>query len=211
MPCWRRSPRVAGRLGEDARSEVIGQGVAPRGRRPCTPARTSATPAPTRRWSCRHRRRRAAQQRIAPSAASAMTLAETKSAFEAAHRSRFGFIDESKPLVVEAVVGRGDRRRRASSPSRCCRRTGDRCRTPTPPHALLSRAAHGTRRRSIRREQLAPGHAVAGPALVIEPHQTIVVEPGWRASVTAQEPPRARRAPSPLPAPQRDRHRRPIR
>src|SRR5262249_11397806 len=38
-----------------------------------------------------------------PSAALGMTLEKLKSAFEAAHKSRFGFIDESKELVVEAV------------------------------------------------------------------------------------------------------------
>ncbi|MCG8560829.1 MAG: hydantoinase B/oxoprolinase family protein, partial [Hyphomicrobiales bacterium] len=31
-----------------------------------------------------------------------------------------------------------------------------------------------------------PGHAVAGPALVIEPHQTVVVEPGWQAELTVR-------------------------
>src|SRR5262249_5498914 len=36
------------------------------------------------------------------------------------------------------------------------------------------------------RQQIAPGHQVSGPAIVIEPHQTIVVEDGWRAEVTAK-------------------------
>jgi 5-oxoprolinase (ATP-hydrolysing) len=36
------------------------------------------------------------------------------------------------------------------------------------------------------RDALPAGAAVDGPALVIEPHQTIVVEQGWRAAVTAK-------------------------
>src|SRR5690606_11155773 len=36
------------------------------------------------------------------------------------------------------------------------------------------------------RDQLRPGHKVKGPAIVIEPHQTIVVEPGWQAALTAK-------------------------
>src|SRR6185436_6608924 len=36
------------------------------------------------------------------------------------------------------------------------------------------------------RAQLAPGHAVAGPAIIIEPHQTIVVEDGWQAEITVK-------------------------
>ncbi|TIQ71519.1 MAG: 5-oxoprolinase, partial [Mesorhizobium sp.] len=38
----------------------------------------------------------------------------------------------------------------------------------------------------FRREVLKPGYKVAGPALVIEPNQTIVVEPGWQAGITAK-------------------------
>jgi 5-oxoprolinase (ATP-hydrolysing) len=36
------------------------------------------------------------------------------------------------------------------------------------------------------RAGLRPGHRIAGPALVIEGHQTIVVEPGWQAEITAK-------------------------
>ena len=36
----------------------------------------------------------------------------------------------------------------------------------------------------LRREALRPGHRVAGPALIIEPNQTVVVEPGWAAAIT---------------------------
>jgi 5-oxoprolinase (ATP-hydrolysing) len=32
-----------------------------------------------------------------------------------------------------------------------------------------------------------PGAKIAGPALIIEPHQTIVVEPGWKAELTAAD------------------------
>ncbi len=35
-----------------------------------------------------------------------------------------------------------------------------------------------------RTAELPPGARVNGPALLIEPHQTIVVEPGWRAAIT---------------------------
>jgi 5-oxoprolinase (ATP-hydrolysing) len=36
----------------------------------------------------------------------------------------------------------------------------------------------------ILRESLRPGHRLSGPALVIEPHQTVVVEPGWSLEVS---------------------------
>ena len=36
------------------------------------------------------------------------------------------------------------------------------------------------------RDTLAPGHKVKGPAIIIEPHQTVVVEHGWQAELTAK-------------------------
>ena len=38
----------------------------------------------------------------------------------------------------------------------------------------------------VKRENMHTGFTLAGPALIIEPHQTVVVEPGWRLEVTAQ-------------------------
>jgi 5-oxoprolinase (ATP-hydrolysing) len=39
----------------------------------------------------------------------------------------------------------------------------------------------------ILRDTLHPGHRLAGPALVIEPHQTVVVEPGWSLKVSSRD------------------------
>ena len=36
------------------------------------------------------------------------------------------------------------------------------------------------------RGDLLPGDAIDGPAIIIEPISTIVIEPGWRASFTAR-------------------------
>ncbi len=105
-----------------------------------------------------------------------------KAAFEAAHKARFGFIDEAKELVVEAVsveaVGGGAK---FAEPLRA--KTG----APLPPPAHRSRFYSAGRRHDApvyTRDQLAPGHAVPGPAIVIEPHQTVVIEDGWRAELT---------------------------
>jgi 5-oxoprolinase (ATP-hydrolysing) len=37
------------------------------------------------------------------------------------------------------------------------------------------------------RQSLSPGSRISGPALIIESHQTIVVEPGWQAQITARD------------------------
>jgi 5-oxoprolinase (ATP-hydrolysing) len=111
-------------------------------------------------------------------------LAAMKAAFEAAHRAQFGFVDASKTLVVEAVSVEA---------------IGSGAKFAEPVHvaaggALPAPARH-TRFHSggawhdasvFTRDQLAPGHRIAGPAILIEPHQTVVIEPGWQAEVTAK-------------------------
>ena len=39
----------------------------------------------------------------------------------------------------------------------------------------------------MRREALRPGDRLRGPAVVVEPHTSILVEPGWQARVTAHD------------------------
>jgi 5-oxoprolinase (ATP-hydrolysing) len=113
-----------------------------------------------------------------------LSLARMKSAFEAAHKSRFGFIDEAKELVVEAVsieaVGGGSK---FSEPVLAT--TDAPLPAPTRPARFYSR---GEWREAavFTRAQLAPGQRVPGCAIIIEPHQTVVVEDGWEAEITAK-------------------------
>jgi 5-oxoprolinase (ATP-hydrolysing) len=115
-----------------------------------------------------------------------VSLRDMKSAFERAHKARFGFVDRSsKELIIEAVsveaVGGGARfRERARKTTRA----------PLPPPARRTRFFSGGKwRRALvyTRDTLSPGQKVSGPAIIIEPHQTIVVEAGWRAELTAKD------------------------
>ncbi len=107
-------------------------------------------------------------------------------AFAAAHRARFGY--ERPERAVEAVAARV------------------RVRAPegAPPPLAPAQQATGPRpapRRTARawfagpgwcevpvfwREDLAPGAALRGPALVLEETGTVVLEPGFRASLSAR-------------------------
>jgi 5-oxoprolinase (ATP-hydrolysing) len=113
-----------------------------------------------------------------------LTIGSMKSAFQNAHKARFGFIDPTKELVVEAVsveaVGGGAR---FSEPVLAI------ATAPLPPPKQRTRFFSGGAWREAAvyvRDQLARGHQVAGPAIIIEPHQTVVVEDGWQAQVTAK-------------------------
>ncbi|HXF89393.1 MAG TPA: hydantoinase B/oxoprolinase family protein, partial [Xanthobacteraceae bacterium] len=105
-------------------------------------------------------------------------------AFERAHKARFGFIDRDKQLVVEAVsveaVGGGAKFREL-----VLRTTRARLSAPAR-HTKFFSGGKWRRACVYLRQQLAPGHKIAGPAIIIEPHQTIVVEDGWRAEITAK-------------------------
>ncbi|HZP77286.1 MAG TPA: hydantoinase B/oxoprolinase family protein [Pseudolabrys sp.] len=157
---------VGGRLGKDVKAEVVGQGVA-----------ADAVSVHVRA----HIRYAGTDTALVVPAG---TLAQMKQSFEAAHKAQFGFVDEDKELVVEAVsveaVGGGVKFAEPSA---------------TLTHASLPSPARMTRfysagswhdARVFTRDQLAPGHKIPGPAIVMEPHQTIVVEDGWQAELTAK-------------------------
>jgi 5-oxoprolinase (ATP-hydrolysing) len=112
------------------------------------------------------------------------SLAQMKSAFEAAHKSRFGFVDETKELVIEAVsveaIGGGAKFTEPVLPT-----TGAALPDPTR-HTRFYSGGKWQEAAVYIREQLSPGHKVPGPAIIIEPHQTVVVEEGWQAEITAK-------------------------
>ena len=78
---------------------------------------------------------------------------------------------------------RGDRRRGALRRTRA--RRSARPARPSPERAarFFSNGAWRDAKVFVR-EKIPLGARIAGPALIIEPHQTIVVEQGWRAEVT---------------------------
>jgi len=124
------------------------------------------------------------REQVAASSEGAPSLKATKSAFEAAHKSRFGFIDQAKELVLEAVsveaVGGGAK---FTEPS------FGLSTAPLPSPIRRARFYSGRVWHDAAiylRAQLAPRHRIAGPAIIIEPHQTVVVETGWRAEVTTK-------------------------
>ena len=158
--------REGGRLGKDAKAEVAGQGV----------------PAAKIRVIVRAHVRYAGTD--TPLVVEAGSLAKMKSAFEKAHKARFGFIDRAKQLVIEAVsveaVGGGAKFSERKHKTTKAKLPSPVQRTQFFSNGKWNKAAVYTR------AQLSPGHKVKGPAIIIEPHQTIALEDGWRAEITAK-------------------------
>ncbi len=108
-------------------------------------------------------------------------LAEIVETFEQAHRQRFGFISADKPLIVEAlqveVIGESD------SPAVEVRAEQILTDRLTAIHqAVMNGEPHTTP--FYERDALPVASAIKGPAIIIEKTGTIVVEPGWQATLT---------------------------
>ncbi|HWT12866.1 MAG TPA: hydantoinase B/oxoprolinase family protein [Allosphingosinicella sp.] len=120
-------------------------------------------------------RRRAALRYEGSDTALEVELSEgMEAAFEAAHRSRFGFAVDS-PVVVETViveaVGKGESLELPGVPAKAGTQSGTATGPRPSPGNLYSR------------DSLSPGDTIPGPALIIDPSATTVVESGWSAEV----------------------------
>ena len=158
--------RIGGSLGKEVKREVNGQGVP-----------NNAVKVISRA----HIRYAGTDSALVVAAGS---VAAMKSAFEKSHKARFGFIDRSKQLVVEAVsveaIGGG---------AKFKEKTAKRARGKLPPPARRTQFFSGGAWHKANvyiRDQLKIGAKIQGAAIIIEPHQTIVVEPSWQAELTAK-------------------------
>jgi 5-oxoprolinase (ATP-hydrolysing) len=109
------------------------------------------------------------------------SIEDMSSDFAEAHKKQFGFVFE-KPLIIEALeleaVGGGASAQEVSH---------DLDEIERAPVATTSVFTSGSRVDAgiYKRDDLAPGNRILGPALIIEDHQTIVVEPGWEAAINS--------------------------
>lgn len=109
--------------------------------------------------------------------------AHLQTQFEHLYRQRYGFIVPNRPLVVEAVsvevVGKM-LPPEAPTPSTPCQGS---------PGAIASitvfTKGHWHPTPVYQRDHLQAGDRVLGPALILEPTGTNVIEPGWRAELTS--------------------------
>jgi 5-oxoprolinase (ATP-hydrolysing) len=112
-------------------------------------------------------------------------LPNMKAEFERAHKARFGFIDETKEIVVEALAVE------AIYDAEVPRVVyDDYPKDPPPPEPSAKTrffSNGGWHDANVfTRDTIKRNSRIDGPAILIEPHQTIVVEAGWRAELTAK-------------------------
>ncbi len=109
-------------------------------------------------------------------------LATLRRAFEAAYRQRFAFLMPARALVIEAVsveaVAAGAHFDSAPLGTLATH-------TPEPDARVRMHSGQWFDAALHVRESLRPGAVIDGPAIVAEKNATTVVEPGWRATLTA--------------------------
>jgi 5-oxoprolinase (ATP-hydrolysing) len=149
-------------LSREATNEVVSQGIDPES------VRTE--------WRA-HLRHRGSHQSLEIDFGSE---AELRERFDVAHKARYGFTDDSRELVfealaVEAIGGASDVTDARSD-----------LQQSTPDSIDLVDLVTGGERHRVPlydRARLAAGHEVNGPAIIKEATGTNIVEPGWRAVV----------------------------
>ncbi|MER8981821.1 hydantoinase B/oxoprolinase family protein [Mesorhizobium sp. M0870] len=104
--------------------------------------------------------------------------------FEIAHKAQFGFVYDDKPMIVETVGVEGTDSG-GTGRDETESRTEDLAVSPSQTREIFTEGEWHTSP-IFRREALKPGNRIAGPALIIEPNQTIAIEPGWQAEITAR-------------------------
>ncbi|MGQ0560124.1 MAG: hydantoinase B/oxoprolinase family protein [Sphingosinicella sp.] len=113
-------------------------------------------------------RRRAALRYLGSDTAIEVAAGEGMYAeFEAAHRARFGFASDALVIVETAIVEAVGQ----SGAIDAARATGQPAAGPVAGDGIYDRA------------KLASGDVIAGPAIIVDPSATTVVEPQWQARV----------------------------
>ena len=109
-------------------------------------------------------------------------------AFTALHRSRYGFLMPGRPLVIDALaveaVGPGAEAGPAAAVAQPAQASQDA--EPAPRERVPVYTCGAWRDTPVyERAALPRGARLAGPAIVLEPTSTTVLEPGWQAEVLA--------------------------
>ncbi|MEM7249837.1 MAG: hydantoinase B/oxoprolinase family protein [Pseudomonadota bacterium] len=106
--------------------------------------------------------------------------------FDEAHRERYGFVMQGKGLIIETLalegVGATDR-----PVERAPGASSDEDETSAPKVAAETQifsAGAWIAAPVYERARLGPGHQLQGPAIIIEDTATLVVEPGWAATIS---------------------------
>jgi 5-oxoprolinase (ATP-hydrolysing) len=106
------------------------------------------------------------------------------SEFTRKHQQQFGFTDPDKSIIVEALqieaIGEGE------APPLTWAANSNNTSTPVDAHYTVAMNDELRQTPFYLRDHLAVGQTITGPAVIVEDTGTIVIEPGWRSTLTPQ-------------------------
>lgn len=116
---------------------------------------------------------------------SAHDMGAIRTAFEEEHKAQFGFVYPGRTIIIESVELQGQDASVAG-------------RDETELATIEGEAPQGQSTRIftdgkwhdaaiVRRDTIARGQTITGPAILVEDHQTVVIEPGWQAELTGRD------------------------
>ncbi|MFN0264306.1 hydantoinase B/oxoprolinase family protein [Tepidamorphus sp. 3E244] len=110
---------------------------------------------------------------------------EARADFEHEHKTLFGFTSPERDVVVETVEVEGW----DSSVSGRDERDMDTTDAEAKPADTTRFFSDGAWHEAdiYRRADVSPGQTLNGPAILVEDHQTVVIEPGWQAQITPKD------------------------
>lgn len=111
------------------------------------------------------------------------TPEQARADFEAAHLAQFGFTTPETPVIIESAEVEAVDSAAPDAPEDAREMQEAEAQSDIQTRMFCNGA--WTSAQVFRRAALTPGSRVTGPALIIEDNQTIVVEPGWQAQITA--------------------------
>jgi len=106
--------------------------------------------------------------------------------FENAHRTRFGFVSPGHTLILEAAAQEAiGLEPRPEEPDGITTGAGSPAQSRETARVFMESEWRDIP--VVLRADAGPGTCVTGPAILVEPHQTIIIEPGWRADITGRD------------------------
>lgn len=110
-----------------------------------------------------------------------------RAAFETAHKAQFGFISPGRAMVVEAV-GVAGQDSTDNTPPMTPKDAAEHDPEPAHQGRMFTEGNWQDVGVHVRdKDGVSPGARVKGPAVIVEANQTIIVETGWEAQVTARD------------------------
>jgi 5-oxoprolinase (ATP-hydrolysing) len=111
-------------------------------------------------------------------------IGDMQEEFETEYRKRYSFLMQARSLIAESASAEAIGAPDEEDPGAA---SGARAAAPPDPVERVEIHTGGKRHRTpvFLRDRLLPGHAITGPAIIAENNATTVVEPGWRAQITA--------------------------